>query len=164
VKLAGIAVVATIGVVLTGCATHSPQRPPAQATTKTSTSTSAAPQVMKFGEERPGKRGVLIVGVPAAAELPADPTRAKELTRGLKFEVTVRNTTQQALEAAAFAFSATADGAPATLVTDGKLQADVLPGKEGRTALLAALPAKPSEVTIKIVFEKGNPLYWTGTV
>jgi hypothetical protein len=158
-----MAVIATIGVVLTGCATtQAPQRPQAPATTKTSTS--AAPQVMKFGEERPGKRGVLIVGVPAVSELPADPARAKELTRGLKFEVTVRNTTQQALEAAAFAFSATADGAPATLVTDGKLQADVLPGKEGKAGLVAALPAKPSEVTIKIVFEKGNPLYWTGTV
>jgi hypothetical protein len=119
---------------------------------------------MKFGEERPGKRGVLIVSAPTAAELPADPARAKDLTRALKFEVTVKNTTQQALEAAAFAFSATADSAPATLVTEGKLLADVLPGKEGKTGLVAALPAKPSEVTIKIVFEKGNPLYWTGTV
>jgi hypothetical protein len=110
------------------------------------------------------------VAAPTTFELPADPARAKDLTRGLKFDVTVKNTTQQALEAAAFAFSATTDNAPAVLVTDEpkqvgtKLQADVLPGKEGKLGVVAALPAKPSEVTIKIVFDKGNPLYWTGTV
>jgi hypothetical protein len=125
---------------------------------------------MKFGEERMGKRGVITVGTPAAYDLPADAARAKDLNRGLKFDVTVKNTTQQALEASAFAFSATADGAPAALITDDqrqigtKLRADILPGKEGKLAIVAALAAKPAEVTIKVVFDNTNPLYWTGTV
>ncbi len=170
--MALVAGVMVAGVMVAGCSTGAPAKPgaPQSPSAKTTTSTSAAPQVMQFGQERPGKRGVIVVGTPVAFELPADPARGKDLTRGLRFEVTVRNTTQQALQAADFTFSATANGAPATLLTDqqkqigDKLQADVLPGKEGKLGIVTALPVTPAEVTIKVVFEKTNPLYWTGTV
>ncbi|MFD5243616.1 hypothetical protein ACFWIW_03705 [Amycolatopsis sp. NPDC058340] len=124
---------------------------------------------MKFGEERTGKRGVISVGKPAGHELPADPQRPKELTRGAKFTITVRNTTQKALEASAFTFAATTNGAASVSVTDAakgigdKLPADVLPGADRAFGFVVALPANPAEVTIKIAYQGVNPLYWTGT-
>ena len=153
------------GLALAGCSGQ-PAKPPASS----SASSSAARQVMAFGEERAGKRGVITVAKPAAHELPGDPARAKDLTRGLRFDVTVKNTSKKVLQASAFTFAATANGATAALVTDpaqnvgDKLSADVLPGAERKLGMVLALPAKPSEITIKVTFERADPFYWTGTV
>jgi len=166
VRLVVVSLVVAGGLALAGCAGQAATPPP----TTTTKSSSAAPQVMAFGTERPGKLGVITVGRPAAHELPADPARAKDLTRGLRFDVVVKNTSKQPLPASSFTFAATANGAPATLVSDpaqnlgDKLGADVLPGTERKLGLVLALPAKPSEVTVKVTFERTNPLYWTGTV
>ena len=64
------------------------------------------------------------------------------------------------MPASSFTFAATANGAPATLVSDpaqnigDKLSADVLPGAERKVGLVLALPAKPSEATVKVTFER----------
>lgn len=164
-----VLLLAVAGIALVGCASPPPKQPPQATGQKTPTPTSAKPQVMKFGEDRPGKNGVLNVSAPVPYDLPADPARSKDLTRGLRFDVKVSNTSQQALQAGKFTFSATVDSAPAVLVTDEakqigtKLLADVLPGKEGKVSIVVAAPAKPSEITVKVTFEKSD-LYWTGTV
>ena len=168
-RLVVVSLVVAGGLALAGCAGQS-ATPPPTTTTTTAKSSTAPPQVMAFGTERPGKRGVITVGRPATHELPADPARAKDLTRGLRFDVVVKNTSKQPMPASSFTFAATANGTPATVVTDpaqnlgDKLGADVLPGTERKLGLVLALPAKPSEVTVKVTFERTNPLYWTGTV
>ncbi|MFE6613363.1 hypothetical protein [Amycolatopsis sp. NPDC057786] len=161
-----VAVAVATCLVVTGCGGQASKSSSASAT---STAKSAAPQVMKFGEERTGKRGVITVGKPAGYDLPADPQRPKELTRGAKFTVTVRNTAKKALEASAFTFAATTNGAAAVSVTDAakgigdKLPADVLPNTDRTFGLVVALPANAAEVTVKIAYQGVNPLYWTGT-
>lgn len=153
------------GLVFTGCSSPAPKP-----TSTPGPTTSAVRQVLNFGEERPGRRGTIVVSKPAGHDLPADPQRAKELTRGAKFDVKVRNTTEKALPAAQFTFTATVNGAAATVLSDpaknigDKLPSDVLPGMERAFAIVAPLPAKPAEVTIKVTFERANPMYWTGTV
>ncbi|WAL68841.1 hypothetical protein ORV05_14085 [Amycolatopsis cynarae] len=165
-RLVVVSLIVASGLALTGCAGQSTNSQPST----TAKSSSAARQVMAFGEERAGKRGVITVGRPTVHELPSDPVRAKDLTRGLRFDVVVKNTSNQAIQASSFTFAATSNGAPATLVTDpaqnigDKLSSDVLPGTERRLGLVLALPAKPSEITVKVTFERTNPLYWTGTI
>ncbi|WP_206795468.1 hypothetical protein [Amycolatopsis sp. MtRt-6] len=155
------------GLAVAGCAGQ-PAKP--QPTSPAKSSSAAPRQVMSFGEERVGKRGVITVGKPVAYDLPADPARPKDLTRGLRFEFVVKNTSKQALQAAAFTLAPTVGGAPAALVTDpaqnigNKLSADVLPGAERKLGIVLAVPAKPAEVMVKVTFEGTNPLYWTGTV
>ncbi|SDU26019.1 hypothetical protein SAMN04489733_2494 [Amycolatopsis keratiniphila] len=161
-----VAVAVASCLVVTGCGGQTSK---SSSASSTSTSKSAAPQVMKFGEERAGKRGVVTVGKPAGYDLPADPQRPKELTRGAKFTVTVRNTAKKALEASAFTFTATTNGAASVSVTDAakgigdKLPADVLPGTDRTFGLVVALPANAAEVTVKVAYQGVNPLYWTGT-
>jgi hypothetical protein len=170
VKRTLVLLFAAAGIALVGCASPPAKQPPQATSPKSPTTTSAKPQVMKFGEDRPGTHGVLNVSAPVAYELPADPARSKDLTRGLRFDVKVSNTSKQALQAGKFVFSATTDGTPSVLVTDDakqigtKLLADVLPGKEGKLSLVVAAPAKPSEIAVKVAFGTGEPLYWTGTV
>lgn len=161
-----VTLIVASGLAVAGCSGHQPK------STSASPSSPAGPvrQVMNFGDERAGKRGILVVSKPANYDLPADPQRAKELTHGAKFDITVRNTTKNSLQASAFTFTTTTNGAAAALITDvtknlgDKLPSDVLPGMERTFGLVVALPAKPAEVTIKIAYERGNPLYWTGTV
>ncbi|AHH98452.1 hypothetical protein GCM10010174_70450 [Kutzneria viridogrisea] len=167
-----VLLLAATGLALVACGgTESkPSSQPQPTSQRPPTSTSAKPQVMKFGEDRKGTHGVLNVSAPVPFDLPADPARNKDLTRGLRFDIKVSNSGQQALQASDFVFTVTTDGQPAVLVTDegkqvtGKLGADVLPGKEGKASLVVAAPTKPAEISVKIAFQKGNPLYWTGTV
>jgi hypothetical protein len=153
------------GIAVAGCS----GQPSKSATTSPGPTASAARQVMSFGDERAGRRGILVVAKPAGYALPADPQRPKELTRGVKFDVTVRNTTKKALQASSFTFTTTTNGAAAAVVTDAaknvgdKLPSDVLPGMERTFGIVVALPGSPAEVTVKIAFERANPLYWTGT-
>ncbi|MGW4058034.1 hypothetical protein ACWEGE_07135 [Amycolatopsis sp. NPDC004747] len=154
------------GLAVAGCAGQPAKPPP---TSPAKTGGTAARQVLGFGEERAGKRGVVTVGKPLAHELPADPARPTDLTRGLRFDVVVKNTSKQALPASEFTFAPTVNGAPASLVTDparnigNKLTADVLPGGDRKLGLVLAVPAKPAEVTVKVTFAGTNPMYWTGT-
>ncbi|WP_125726875.1 hypothetical protein [Kibdelosporangium aridum] len=154
-------------IALAGCGSQPAKPAPAGSTSK---ATSAAPQVMSFGQERQGEHGTITVSKPTSFDLPADPARPKDLTRGAKFDIKIVNSTKTALNADAFAFSATVGSATAGLITDEKnrigtkLQADILPSKDGQLTMALALPAKPSEVTVKIVFAKAKPLYWTGNI
>src|SRR5690349_14407318 len=91
-----VSVIVAGGLVLAGCSAQPAKTPP---TSPAKSSSSAPRQVMTFGEERAGKRGIISVAKPAAQELPADPARAKDLTRGLRFDITVKNTSKQALQA-----------------------------------------------------------------
>ncbi|MCG3752607.1 hypothetical protein [Amycolatopsis sp. Poz14] len=124
--------------------------------------------MLAFGEDAKGHRGVITVARPAPQDLPQDPARAKDLVRGLKFGVKVKNTSQQALQANEFSFTATVGENPAKLVVDDaskagdKLKADILPGKEGTVDLLVPVPSAPSDVTIKVQFGRAKPLYWNG--
>ena len=158
------ALVVASGLVLTGCSGQAPKATPTKSPTAT-----AARQVLNFGEERTGRRGIIVVAKPAGYDLPADPQRAKELTRGTKLDVTVRNTTKKALPAASFGFTVTVNGTPAAVVTDqaknigDKLPSDVLPGMERTFGIVVPLPAKPAEVTVKVTYDRANPMYWTGT-
>ena len=158
------ALIVASGLALTGCAGQAPKTTPAKSPTA-----SATRQVLNFGEERPGKRGVIVVGKPAGYDLPADPQRAKELTRGTKLDVTVRNTAKKALPAANFSFTVTVNGTAAAVVTDpaknlgDKLPSDVLPGAERTFGIVVPLPAKPAEVTVKVAYDRTNPIYWTGS-
>ena len=160
-----VVVVAAVG--LAGCG-NQPAKP--APTSTASATTSPARQVMTFGEDRKGKHGNITVSKPVPYDLPADPARSKDLTRGVKFDIKITNTTRTAFTAETFSFSATTDGTAASLVTDeknrigAKLQGDILPGKDGQLAMVVALPAKPSEVNVKVHFTKVDPLYWTGTV
>lgn len=161
-----VAVAVASCLIVTGCGGASSK---SSSASSSSTSKSAASQVMKFGEERAGKRGVISVGKPAACDLPADPQRSKDLTRGVKFNITVRNTTKKALEASTFTFEATANGATAVVITDAakgigdKLPSDVLPSAERTFGMVVALPANQTEVTVKVAYQGVDPLYWTGT-
>ena len=158
------ALIVASGLVLTRCSGQAPKAAPTKSPT-----TSAARQVLNFGEERTGHRGIIVVAKPAGYDLPADPQRAKDLTRGTKFDVTVRNTTKKALPAASFSFTVTVNGTAAAVLTDqaknlgDKLPSDVLPGMERTFGIVVPLPAKPAEVTVKVAYDRTNPIYWTGT-
>lgn len=171
-----VVVLTVAGLALAGCGS-SPDTGNSRNTAKVLTQSTppsppstARPQVMKFGEDVKGNRGVINVSSPAPYDLPQDPARPKDLTRGLKFVVKIKNTNQQPLQATAFSFSAAVGGNPAKLVIDAqnqvgdKLKADILPGKEGGLTLVAAAPATPSDITVKVQFDGAKPFYWNGTV
>ncbi|MGY6655453.1 hypothetical protein ACXIZN_25150 [Amycolatopsis sp. TRM77291] len=161
-----VSVIVSGCLILTGCGG---QVSKSSSVAPSSPGESEAPQVMKFGEERTGKRGVISVANPTSYDLPADPQRLKELARGAKFKITIRNTSKIALRASSFAFAATTNGVAAVVITDAaknvgdKLSADVLPSMDHSFAIVVALPVNPAEVTIKISYEGVNPLYWIGT-